>query len=85
MIYRDFNNRRKVNIYLPRTDGRFSVFVLGTIDWDSGYLSCYDKIYDQVQAVSNRNGTEPFVDYDEIPNKIKHEVIITIMDRYWNV
>jgi len=84
MIYRNFNNKSKVILALPRVDGNHAFFTLGHIDFDSGYLECYHGIKNQSYSVTDRLG-KPFTDYDEIPDKIKRELFEIIFERYWNI
>jgi len=86
MIYFDKNNNRRVKLALPRKDKQYATFVIGEIDFDSGYLECKDSILDYGYAVDPANWSKykPFKGYYEITDTIKHEIFITIFGVVWN-
>lgn len=84
MIYRNFNNKSRVILALPRTDGNYAYIVIGRINFVSGYLECYQGVKNQSHSVTDKLG-KPFTDYDEISDKIKHELFEIIFERDWNI
>lgn len=84
MIYRNFNNKSRVIFAIPRVDGNYAIFTLGTIEFESGYLECYRDIKNQTHTITDKLG-KPYTYYDEMPDKIKHELFEIIFERHWNI